>query len=75
MSPRHYTGPPLVESQQQRFGPRPHLPQLGDRRVADRVVGAGEVDGGNPTGTGKDLGKISCMDQELHIRGLPLLIR
>jgi hypothetical protein len=36
---------------------------------------AGEVDGDNTTGTGKDLGKISCMDQELHIRGLPLPIR
>ena len=36
---------------------------------------AGEVDGGNMTGTGTDLGKISCMDQELHIRGLPLPIR
>jgi sugar lactone lactonase YvrE len=36
---------------------------------------AGEVDSGNTTGTGKDLGKISCMDQELHIRGLPLPIR
>lgn len=36
---------------------------------------AGEVDGGNTTGTGKDLGKISCMDQELIIRGLPLPIR
>jgi sugar lactone lactonase YvrE len=33
---------------------------------------AGEVDGGNTTGTGKDLGKISCMDQEPYIRGLPL---
>ena len=30
---------------------------------------AGEVDGGNTTSTEKDLGKISCMDQELHIGG------
>jgi hypothetical protein len=36
---------------------------------------AGEVDGGDTTGTGKDLGKISCMDQKLHIWGLPLPIR
>jgi sugar lactone lactonase YvrE len=33
---------------------------------------AGEIDAGNTTGTGKDLGKISCMDQELKIGGLPL---
>jgi hypothetical protein len=36
---------------------------------------AGEVDGGNTTGTGQALGKISCLDQELHIRGLLLPIR
>ena len=36
---------------------------------------AGEVDGGNTTGTGKDLSKISCMDQKLNIRGLSLPMR
>lgn len=35
----------------------------------------GQIDGGNTTGTGKDLGKISCMEQELTIQGLPLPIR
>jgi sugar lactone lactonase YvrE len=34
---------------------------------------AGEIDGGG-TIPGKDLGKISCMDQELKIPGLPLPI-
>ena len=34
----------------------------------------GEIDGGGTT-VGKNLGKISCMDQELNIQGLPLPVR
>ena len=46
-----------------------------DANRRDNFRSAGEVDGGNTTGTGKDLSKISCMDQNLNIGGLPLPIR
>jgi hypothetical protein len=34
----------------------------------------GEIDGGGAT-VGKDLGKISCLDQDLEIRGLKLPVQ